>query len=332
MKGYRIGKKTSIGFGSVIVGENVSIGDHFSLGFFSFIRGKNVRIGDCVQIGAMTFIDTPTFEIGDGSRINEQVYVGGLQFPDSKLIIGRNCQIMQMSFINPARSISIGDDSGIGGDCLLFGHTSWLSQLEGYPVNFEPIEIGRSVSLAWRVFVLPGTKIGDGAVIGANSLVNRKIPSRCLAIGFPAKVVSAFPDFPKDLSREEKVQLFRKMVEEMIGFFLGSGLLCEGVWPDFSISTARKRAIKVKKPWRLRVELADEGEELKTFASIETDVYLSFSKIPSNERRTLDSRKVSWFDVEAKEMAMEANDLGKEVAIFLRRYGIRFIPVKALNT
>ena len=162
LKGYRIGKKVSLGFGAVICGEEVSIGDYTTIGFFTIIRGKGIKIGSWVTIGATTIIDTPFLEIGDGSRINEQVFVGGLQFPDSKLVIGKNCQIMQMSFINPAKSITIGDDSGIGGDCLLFGHTSWLSKFEGYPVEFAPIEIGKSVSLAWRVLCYRGRRLGTG--------------------------------------------------------------------------------------------------------------------------------------------------------------------------
>src|SRR4030043_2111994 len=153
IKGYRIGKKVSFGFGSVVSGQKVFFGDYTSFGFFSIIRGKEIKIGSHVSIGATTIMDTPNLEIGDGSKINEQVFVGGLQSPDSKLVLGKNCQIMQMSFINPSKSITIGDDTGIGGHCLIFGHNSWLSQFEGYPVNFAPIEIGRSVSLAWRGFV-----------------------------------------------------------------------------------------------------------------------------------------------------------------------------------
>lgn len=324
LKGYRIGKKVSLGFGSVVIGDDVKIGDHASIGFLSFVRGQNIRIGNHVQIGATTFIDTPFFEIGDGSKINEQVFIGGLQFPDSKLVIGRNCQIMQMSFINPTRSITIGDDSGIGGDCLLFGHTSWLSQLEGYAVDFEPIEIGKSVSLSWRVFVLPGAKIGDGAVIGANSLVSKVIPPRCLAIGYPARVVSRFPDFPKDLTGEEKTGLFKNMVGEMILFFQGSGLPCEGSGPDYTIYRANKRGRKGKNGWRLRVVDGSSGEEPAVAATTDVDVLLSFNTISADDRKTLDARRVTWFDVENKEISREANDLGEEVALFLRRFGIRF--------
>src|SRR6185312_9370214 len=140
---------------------------------------------------------------------------------NSKFVMGRNCQIMQMSFINPTHSITIGDDSGIGGHSLLFGHTSWLSKFEGYPVEFDSIEIGRSVSVAWRVFILPGSKIGDGAVIGANSLVRGTIPGECLAVGFPARVVSKSPDLPRVVSDDEKRRYLREIVVEMIAYFRG---------------------------------------------------------------------------------------------------------------
>jgi len=328
LRGYTIGRKVSIGFGSVIVGEEVVVGDGASIGFLSFVRGRRIRIGAHVQIGATTFIDTPHFEIGDGSKINEQVFVGGLQFPDSKLVIGRNCQIMQMSFINPARSITIGDDSGVGGDCLLFGHTSWLSQLEGYKVDFEPIEIGRSVSLSWRVFVLPGAKIGDGAVIGANSLVSSTIPPRCLAIGYPARVVSKFPDFPKDLAEAEKAGLFKDMIREMFLFFEASGLRAEVQGPDATIVRTGKSGRAKGRAWRLHVESGTSDGSSAAPSSGPADAWLSFPAIPPEERARLESRGTAWLDVGGKERSERTNDLAEEVALFLRRYGIRFLRVK----
>src|SRR6516225_9895451 len=77
LKGYRIGKGVSIGFGAVICGERVVVGDHTSIGFLTIIRGKEIRLGPYVQIGSMTFFDTPYIEIGEGTKINEQVFVGG---------------------------------------------------------------------------------------------------------------------------------------------------------------------------------------------------------------------------------------------------------------
>ena len=324
LKGYKIGKKVSIGFGSVIAGDDVVIGDGASIGFLSFIRGRTIRIGRRVRIGATTFIDTPHFEIGEDSKINEQVFIGGLQFPDSKLVIGRNCQIMQMSFINPARSITIGDDSGVGGDCLIFGHNSWLSQLEGYKVDFEPIEIGRSVSLAWRVFVLPGVTIGDGAVVGANSLVSSAIPPRCLAIGYPARVVSRFPDFPKDLADEEKAGLFEAMVREMRLFFEASGLICEGGPSDWTCFASRRGGRKKGRGWRLRIDTQAGEDGPAEAAAGGVDVYLRLRAISDDGRRRLSRAGLAWFDTERKERSEKDNDLAEEVALFLRRYGIRF--------
>jgi maltose O-acetyltransferase len=226
IKGYKIGKKVHIGFGSVISGKDVSVGDYSKIGFFTIIRGDNITIGTHVSIGSTTFLDTPILEIGDESKINEQVFIGGLQLNDSKFILGKNCQIMQLSYINPATSITIGDDSVVGGHSLIFGHNSWLNLFEGYDVIFKPIEIGKSVALSWRVFLLPGTVIGDGSVIAPETLVNRTIPPKSLAAGNPARIISKSPEFPKDVSEEQKVDILRNIIDEMINYFNGSGLKC----------------------------------------------------------------------------------------------------------
>ena len=142
LKGYKIGKNVSIGIGSVIIGKDVKIGNHSKIGFGTVVRARNINIGRFVTIGSMTMIDTEKIDIGDDTRINEQVIIGGLKNPDSYIQIGKRVIIMEMSFLNPTKPIIIGDDTGIGGHCLLFTHSSWLSQLEGYPVTFEPITLG----------------------------------------------------------------------------------------------------------------------------------------------------------------------------------------------
>jgi acetyltransferase-like isoleucine patch superfamily enzyme len=329
LKGYRFGKGVHLGFGSVICADSAQVGEYSSTGFFTIMRGREIKIGSHVSIGSTTFIDTPYVEIGDGSKINEQVFVGGLQLPDSKFVLGRNCQIMQMSFINPAVSITIGDDTGIGGHCLIFGHTSWLSQFEGYPVEFSPIEIGKSVSLAWRVFVLPGTKIGDGATIGANSLVHRTIPERCLAVGFPARVVSKYPEFPKEVSEEEKVDILKNIVSEMIDSFQKSGLSCKGNGSEFEITKMRRGFLGSKeRTWRLKVEYDKRLEEDSPKDADAQDVLLSLREIPKAVRAGMNAKRIMWIDIERKEQPLFWNDLGEEVALYLKRYGVRLFKVK----
>ncbi|RJP92383.1 MAG: hypothetical protein C4518_06945 [Desulfobacteraceae bacterium] len=328
LKGYRIGKNVSIGFGSVICGDEVLIGNFTTIGFLTIIRGKKISIGDYVNIGSVSFLDTPYIEIGDGSRINEQVFVGGLQFPDSKFIMGRNCQVMQMSFLNPTRSIIIGDDSGIGGNCMLFGHNSWLSRFEGYPVDFEPIEIGKSVSVSWGAFLLPGTKIGDGAVIGAQSVVNRSVPEKCLAIGFPARIVSKFPDFPREVTWEEKVEMIRNIVSEMLEFFRDSGLPCNSKGNIYEVTKAEKKLLmNIRRTMRFSLSCETPPDDTWNSSQEDIDVFLSLWAIPVNLRKELIVRQVMWIDVENKEQSFLDNDLGNEIILYLRRYGVRFIRV-----
>ncbi len=324
-KGYKIGRGVSFGFGSVVCGESVEIGDHTTIGFLTIIRGKSITLGAHVQIGSMAMFDTPHLEIGDGSKINEQVFVGGLQHPDSRLKIGRNCQIMQMTFINPTRSITIGDDTGIGGDCLLFGHSSWLSKFEGYDVNFEPIEIGKSVSLAWRVFVLPGARIGDGTVIGANSLVKGVVPPRCLAAGFPARVISRHPEYPREVSAGESEAILGDIVSELAKYLHGFGFECQSIskagFEVFGSLQGSRQERRSRGRLSVIYQNNDGKEDLRESSG--SDVLISLCSLSHSIRRKLEASGTVWVDIKNKERSDGTNDLGEEVIDFLKRYGVR---------
>lgn len=329
LKGYRIGRNVSIGFGSVICAEEATIGDYTEIAPFAIIRGRRVVLGSHVRIGSMSFLDTPYVDIGDESKINEQVFIGGLQSHDSKFSLGKQCQIMQLSYINPAKSITIGDDSVVGGHCLLFGHNSWLNRFEGYGVDFDSIEIGHSVALSWRVFVLPGTKIGDGSVIAPDSLVNRTIPPRSLAAGYPARVISKDPDFPEKLSEEQKAGIFETIIVEMIAYFQGSGLTVDRNPDHLVVSRAKKFPGRARrKTWRCGIvsgAFADLPPEMTNFQG---EVFVSLRTIPREIRRLFNSRRMMWLDIEKKERPLFWNDLGDEIALFFRRYGVRFTRVR----
>ena len=64
-----------------------------------------------------------------------------------------------------------------------------FSYIEGHPQSKGNIIVGNDVWIGYGVKVLSGVTIGDGAIIGANSLVTKDIPPYAIAVGSPAKVI-----------------------------------------------------------------------------------------------------------------------------------------------
>lgn len=60
-----------------------------------------------------------------------------------------------------------------------------------YEVQFlKEIHIGKNCFIGARVFILPGTTIGDNCIIGSGSVVSGNIPSNSIFIGNPARFIA----------------------------------------------------------------------------------------------------------------------------------------------
>lgn len=99
--------------------------------------------------------------------------------------VGRGVSVglMAMMDIFYPQYITIGDNTVIGYNVTLLAHEFLVPEY-----RLGPVEIGANVMIGANSTVLPGVRIGDGAVIGAGSLVNRDIPPGVLACGVPARV------------------------------------------------------------------------------------------------------------------------------------------------
>ena len=89
--------------------------------------------------------------------------------------------------------ISIGDDCLIADSVHIYDHdhryedTTKLISDQGYVM--APVVIGNNVWLGAKVTVLKGATIGDGTIVGANSVVTRDLPANLICAGIPAKVI-----------------------------------------------------------------------------------------------------------------------------------------------
>ena len=66
----------------------------------------------------------------------------------------------------------------------------------GYTI--KPIVLKKGCLIGMESFVLPGVTVGEGAIVGAGSLVTKDIPAWTVATGRPAKVVRQIPQRDKD--------------------------------------------------------------------------------------------------------------------------------------
>lgn len=312
LKGYRIGRGVKFGFGGVVVGESVELGDYVEIGMLAIVMGRRISIGRHSSIGTMSYLSCRVIEIGEDAKIREQVYVGGPQLPESRFSLGSRTIILQMANINPTKPVVIGDDTGIGGHCLIFTHGAWLSNLEGYPVTYEPVTLGKSVWLPWRVFLMPGTTIGDGSVIGANSLVSGTIPPQSLAVGSPAKVIRTAPDFPRSLSEADRERLITEMLSAFDRFVLDDRVDVRDEGTS-RIYTHHGRSLRLH--WRRGDAPAPPAGRGETV--------LSDRALPEAAVAEYRRREVHWLDLGAKTRSVGGSPLTEELALFLGRYGIR---------
>lgn len=89
--------------------------------------------------------------------------------------------------------ITIGDHVFIGPNVGLYAPAHPLD-IETRNAGLESaagITIGNNVWIGGSVCVLPGVRIGDGAVIGAGSVVTHDIPPNVVAVGNPCRPIRA---------------------------------------------------------------------------------------------------------------------------------------------
>lgn len=122
-------------------------------------------------------------------RILEGVII---EYPEG-LSIGKNSGINAGSWINARGNVKIGAEVIIGPYCIIHSANHISDDLE-MPIQYqghqhEPVVIEDNVWLGARVTVLPGVRIGSGAIVGAGSVVTKDIPSNAIATGTPAQVI-----------------------------------------------------------------------------------------------------------------------------------------------
>lgn len=155
--------------------------EHFEAGRGTVINGHARVFGAEVRLGRECWVDEYA-TIGGGSAFD----------PVARFVAGDWVALGNYSQVNTARGVTCGDEVGFGIGTRVFTHGAYLSEWDGYPVDFESVTIGSQVWLP-NAQVNPGVAIGDSVVVAAGAVVTRDIPSNSLAVGAPARVVGTMP-------------------------------------------------------------------------------------------------------------------------------------------
>ena len=116
-------------------------------------------------------------------------------FPPFYTDCGKNIKIGKNVFINACCRFQ--DQGGIEiGDGSLIGHNTTIATLnhdfnpsKRQNLTPNPVKIGKNVWIGSDCTILPGVTIGDGAIVGAGSVVTKSIPANTIAVGNPARVI-----------------------------------------------------------------------------------------------------------------------------------------------
>jgi len=141
--------------------------------------GKDVKIGEFVNLYGCA--------IGDNTKIGPFVEI------QKNARVGRNCKIQSHTFI--CEGVTIEDGVFVGHNVCFINDkyprsTNELGELQTEADwAVEPTIIKKGASIGSSCTILSNVTIGEGAIVGAGSVVTKDVPAKSIVAGNPAKII-----------------------------------------------------------------------------------------------------------------------------------------------
>jgi acetyltransferase-like isoleucine patch superfamily enzyme len=169
----------------------------------------------CSRVGANLSLDSLPFvsghvqiEVGDNVFIGGKVAIisGGI-LESPRLILGNGAELGWNVSITVNKEVVIEDHARVAFDCRISDSDAHPREADLRAANkqpriedIKPVRICRNAWIGNGAHIMKGVTIGEGAIIGANSVVISDVPPFCMAAGNPARV------YLKDFGRPSTFQ------------------------------------------------------------------------------------------------------------------------------
>ena len=121
--------------------------------------------------------------------LDSTIHLNANFFKPSGIKIGHNTIIGYGAFLDGRGKLTIGDHVDIASDVMIYTDEHNLNDPD-FGNSFAPVIVGNHVFIGPRAIILPGVKIGNGAVVAAGAVVTKDIPDFEIWGGVPAKKIS----------------------------------------------------------------------------------------------------------------------------------------------
>jgi acetyltransferase-like isoleucine patch superfamily enzyme len=150
----------------------------------------DVKLGRDVKI--CDFVNLYGCEVGDNSKIGTFVEI------QKGATVGKNCKISSHSFI--CEGVTIGDNVFIGHNVTFINDPYPRSTTKDGKLQMEddwvcvPTHVRNGASIGSSATLLCGITVGEGAIVGAGSVVTEDVPASTIVAGNPARILRRIDD------------------------------------------------------------------------------------------------------------------------------------------
>ena len=148
--------------------------------------GRGAEVGPGASVGPYAFL-RPGTVLGPGAKVGAYCEIKNTR-------VGRGSKVPHLSYVGDAE---IGEDANLGAGTITANYDG---------SNKNRTEIGDGVFTGINTNLIAPVTIGEGAYLGAGSVVNKDIPPGKLAVGMPARVIRDAPERARELPEKTETE------------------------------------------------------------------------------------------------------------------------------